>query len=292
MRTKTKIALEKKSTPPNCIARIKSLYPSLTLAEQKVADYILKHPGTIYLSISQLADNCGVGDATVVRFCQKAGYSGYQELRLELAKESVAPTENIFESVTLEDDLKTLVDKISSINSLAIAETSKILDLKELERAIEAIAKARMVVFYGVGASGFTALDAKYKFLRIGILCDAYIDSHLQAMSAATLTPQDVVVGFSYSGSTKDVIDSLAVAKERGAKIICVTNFLKSPITKYADIKLITASHESPLRSEVLSKVPQQHLLDILFTGVSIRLYDQTLSYLTQTAKAVADKLL
>lgn len=276
-----------------CLGLIRSHYPSLTPAEQKIADFILSNPrDVIYMSVTELAEKCEVGDGTVVRFAHDIGLSGYQELKLILSRDLSSSFEYVLEDVLPEDPLEDIVRKITNRNLKAIADTTQLIDMNSLNRAIEAISKARKVEFYGVGASGFTALEAKYKFLRIGVLCDALTDPHLQAMSASTLTPKDVAVGISHSGATKDTIESIKVAKEAGAITICITNFARSPITKFTDIVLLTASPEAPLTSGAIrSIVAQLHVLDLLFTGVAMRLRGQAIKYTERTAQAVLNKL-
>jgi DNA-binding MurR/RpiR family transcriptional regulator len=284
---------EKMQEKVTCLGLIRSYYPSFTPAEQRIADFILSNPRkVIYMSVTELAERCGVGDGTVVRFAQDIGFSGYQELKLTLSRDLVGPFENVLEDVSPEDSLDDIVRKITNKNLKAITDTTRLIDIDSLKKAIEIISQSRKVEFYGVGASGFTALDAKYKFLRIGIVCDALTDPHLQAMSAATLTSKDVAVGISHSGATKDTIDSLKVAKNAGAKTICITNFIHSPITEVSDIVLLTASPESPLASGAIrSKIAQLHILDLIFTGVAMRLGDQALRYTEKTAQAVLNKL-
>jgi len=276
-----------------CLGLIRSHYPSLTPAEQRVADFILNDPGkVIYMSVTELAEKCDVGDGTVVRFAHDIGLSGYQELKLILSRDLSNSFEYVLEDVSPEDSLEDIVRKITNRNLRAIADTTQLISIDSLNRAIEAIYKARRVEFYGVGASGFTALEAKYKFLRIGILCDALTDPHLQAMSASTLNSRDVAIGVSHSGATKDTVDSIKVAKNAGATTICITNFARSPITEFTDIVLLTASPEAPLASGAIrSIVSQLHVLDLLFTGVAMRLGKQALRYTEMTAQAVLNKL-
>ncbi|HRR91186.1 MAG TPA: MurR/RpiR family transcriptional regulator [bacterium] len=276
-----------------CLGLIRSHYPSLTPAEQRVADFILNDPGkVIYMSVTELAEKCDVGDGTVVRFAHDIGLSGYQELKLILSRDLSNSFEYVLEDVSPEDSLEDIVRKITNRNLRAIADTTQLISIDSLNRAIEAIYKARRVEFYGVGASGFTALEAKYKFLRIGILCDALTDPHLQAMSASTLNSRDVAIGVSHSGATKDTVDSIKVAKNAGATTICITNFARSPITEFTDIVLLTASPEAPLASGAIrSIVSQLHVLDLLFTGVAMRLGEQALRYTEMTAQAVLNKL-
>ena len=275
------------------IPRIRSEYSSLPPSEKKVADYVLENPeNIIYLSVSELADKVNVSDSTIIRFCKNVGFKGYQEFKLFVAQDLVVPIENINEDIQMDDDLETVVNKIAYTNKQAIEETLSITDLDALKKAIEAIVKAEKLEFYGVGASGITGFDAKYKFLRIGKDVDCYTDAHLQAMSASTLSEEDVVVGVYHSGSTKDVVDSCRIAHEAGATVICITGHNRSPITKVADIKLLTATRERPLASGALrSKIAQLHVLDMLFTGVALQIKDQTMEYTEKTAKAVLDKL-
>lgn len=277
----------------NVLPKIRSEYNSLPPSEVKVADYVLQNPEEIiYLSVSELATEVDVSDSTIIRFCKDVGFKGYQEFKLFIAQDLVVTIENINEDISENDDLETLSKKITFSNKQAIEETMSVLDLDALKTAIDQILEADKVQFYGVGASGITACDAKYKFLRIGKNVDCYTDAHLQAMSAATLGENDLVVGISHSGSTKDVVDSCKIAGEAGATVICITGHNKSPITRVSDIKLLTATKEGPLGSGALrSKIAQLHMLDLIFTGVSLKQKEKTIEFTEKTAKAVIDKL-
>src|SRR6056297_1469536 len=183
------------------IPRIRSEYKSLPPSEVKVADYVLENPEEIiYLSVSELATAVDVSDSTIIRFCKDVGFKGYQEFKLFIAQDLVVTIENINEDISSDDDLKTLSQKITYSNKQAIDETMSVLNLEDLEKAINKIAEADKIQFFGVGASGITACDAKYKFLRIGKNVDCYTDAHLQAMSASTLNKNDLVIGISHSG--------------------------------------------------------------------------------------------
>jgi len=277
----------------NVILKIQSIYNSLTKAEKKVADYVLENTESIiYLSITELAEKCDTGETTIVRFCRRIGLSGFQEFKLNLAKEIAEPETSIHENISFNDPLEVLVQKITTENTLAISNTVKLLSMSELEKAVDAIINARKIQFYGVGASGYTALDAKYKFMRLGLNVDANLDAHIQAISAVSLTDKDVAVGISFSGSTKDTVETCRLAKEAGAKVIAITNYARSPITSVADIVLLTSAKETPLRSGALtSKIAQLHILDILYTAVAVKLKDKAVKELNKTAKAVLEKL-
>ncbi|MNZ89745.1 HTH-type transcriptional regulator RpiR [compost metagenome] len=137
-----------------------------------------------------------------------------------------------------------------------------------------------------------TAMEAKNKFMRISNKTECSFDSHLQAMSAALMTPQDVAVIISYSGSTKDSIEVAKKAKERGATIIVITRFVKSPLTTYSDLTLLCGANEGPLQGGSLSaKISQLYLLDVLYVEYFKRTYEDSISNKENTAAAVTGKL-
>ena len=276
------------------LARIRSAYASLTPTERKVADYCLEKPEEIiYLSVTQLGERCGVGEATIIRFSQAVGFTGYQALKLSLALELASRQESaVCGTLAPDDSMETLINKITAMNASALQDTSRMVHPRTLEKAVEAISKAKRLFFVGVGTSGITALDAQSKFLRIGMVAFALSDAHHQLMAMANVGPGDTCVGFSHSGSTKDTVDCMRLAKANGAFTIAVTDAFKSPITEYADIVLLTSSAEDPLQGgSMRSKLAQVHMIDLLYTGVAHRLGDAIVELKKKTALSVVDRL-
>ncbi|MED4784815.1 MurR/RpiR family transcriptional regulator [Brevibacillus choshinensis] len=285
-------ALSAGAVKTNTLLQIQSLLPSFTKSEQKVAQIVLTQTeGVIYSSVIDLAEKAEVGETTVLRFCRKIGFRGYQEFKLALAQELVNPVKNLHGEVGEDDSLGIIMQKVTATNRQAIEDTSALFDMEQLERCVEQLRTAGTIHFYGVGTSAVTAQDAKYTCLRIGLRVDAFTESHLQAMAAATLGPGDVAVGLSVSGSTKDTIDSLKVAKEAGATVICITHYRRSPITNVADITLLTAAQEGPLQGGSLAaKMAQLHVLDVICTALTMQNKEKALMYKERTAKAVLER--
>ena len=258
-------------------------------SEKTVAAYVLLHPEEIMnMSVSEAARDIEVGESTVIRFCRALGYKGYQEFKLKLAQDLVEPVEFIHENITFADSAAELSQKVFQTNIKAVGDTMKALDPHMVEVAARALADSGRVDIYGVGYSSFTALDAKLKFVRLGLTADAYGDAHLQAMAAASLKKGDVAIGISHSGSTKDVVDALAAARKAGAATISITNFSPSPITRASDVVLLTASPESPLGGEVLtSRIAQLCVLDVLSVALAVTLGDGCLELIKKTSEAV-----
>ena len=273
---------------------IHARYPLFTQSMRKVADYVLKNPRSIvYLPITELADLCGVSEFSVIKLCRGMGLSGYQELKLLLSKEYVRPLENIHEEVEEGDKLSDIADKLLASHTATLASTRASADMLQLQLAVEAVGKANRVEFYGMGTSASVAKDAYHKFFRLGFNCRYVEDSHMQAMSASMMEPGDVVLAISNSGSTKEVIDALRQARQSGATTICITSHPNAPITKLADIRLITTSPENLYRGEPMeNRFAQLYMIDLLFVSVAIVRKELFISNLEKTRKALTGKKL
>jgi RpiR family carbohydrate utilization transcriptional regulator len=275
-----------------CLIRIKSAMDSFKPSERMIAEFVLKGPErVVQMSISELARDVDVGESTVMRFCRALDYKGYQEFKLRLAQDLVEPVAYIHENISFDDSAGKLAQKIFQTNLQAVQDTMKALDPGMVEVAAKTLTRARRIDIYGAGYSFFTALDAKLKLTRVGLLADAYGDGHLQLMAAASLTARDVAIGISHSGSTKDAVDALSAARKSGAATIAITNFSPSPLTKMADVVLLTASHETPMGGEVLtSRIAQLCVIDVLSVAVAVALGESCLGLIKKTSEAVKKK--
>ena len=279
------------------ITKIKSAYNQLTKAETKVADYILANPkAVLFMSITDLAEACDVGDTSVFRFCKTMDLKGYQEFKMMLSLSISKGQEEVDQftgnNISMEDSFLELAKKVLNTNINALTETYSMIREDEMEKAIVMLHKARRIYFFGVGASMLTAMKAMNKFMRIENKVFCIQDSHMQAMAAATMSPQDVAVAFSYSGATKDTIHVAEVAKRAGAKIICVTRFVKSPLNSYADITLLSGANEGPLQGGSTSaEISQLFLVDLIYTEYYRRYFEQCSVNNEKASASVLEKL-
>jgi DNA-binding MurR/RpiR family transcriptional regulator len=283
-------------TKVDILALIHSKYNNFTNTEKKVADYILLNTNNvIYMSITDLAEACGVGESSVFRFCKTLRLRGYQEFKIALAHNTTLGDEmpQLSSQVTMDDTVDELSSKMLAANINSLTETHNLIVSNDVGEAVDLIIKAERVHFFGVGSSLMTALEAKNKFMRITNKTECSIDSHLQIMSASLMTEADVAVLISYSGSTKDTIEVAKVAKERGAKIIAITRFSKSPLTSFADITLLCGANEGPLQGGSLTaKISQLYLLDLLYTEYFKRTSEVSRINKEHTANSVIEKMM
>ena len=220
------------------------MYNEMGKSEKKVADWLFSHSGELLpYSISDLAYKCESSEATIVRFSKRLGCSGYQDLKLTLAKETdkkvIAPT------ITEEDNCYEIFEKVCNDAYMSLERTKKTLSAASMTEAADAISGSRRVVLIGLGASGSVAEDASNKFLRAGCNSSAYVDTHMQAVAVSQLSHGDVVIGISQSGLSKDIAEAMKMAKSRGAKTIAITSRERSPIARMADIVLLTDTEET-----------------------------------------------
>jgi len=277
---------------PGCFVRIEGTYASLRAAEQRVADFILKHPEElIYLTVTELADRTQTSESTVVRLCQKIGYKGYQEFKIMLARDLVGPVEQVYEHIEPGDSLAELKTKVFQANAQALKDTIEVLSDAELRRAVASIGSARRVEVYGVGGSAPLALDAYHKFMKHGVSCVSLSDGDLMAMSSALLAEGDVALGISHTGTSRDVCDALEKAQRGGATTICITHRSTSPITKFSDIKLFTAAKATAFGSDSMSsRIAQLSIIDTLYAGLALEDYDRSLQRIQRTREASSSK--
>lgn len=257
------------------LVTIRSLLPNLAPVERRVAQAVLDDPqGVAWRSISELARTCGTSATSVVRFCRAIGLRGYPDLRLALAgavaRDDVTSVTMASHDIAPDDDAATITKKIAYADARAVTDTANHLDIATLVQVTEALAKAGRIDIYGVGASGFVALDLQMKLQRIGRPAFAWPDPHMAISSASLRGAGDVAIGLSHTGTTVDTIDVLREARSHGALTVAVTNFPWSPITEVADFVLLTAARETAFRTGAMtSRIAQLTVVDCLFVTLA-----------------------
>jgi RpiR family carbohydrate utilization transcriptional regulator len=264
------------------LERIKAALPALPPAEQRVARLLLADArGFAGLPVAELARRAGVSKPTVVRFCRSVGYDGLADFKRKLAGTVNEGVPFVHHAVDDDDKASDITVKVIDNTVSALLKYRNLAATHAIERAIDALARAcregRRIDFYGVGNSGFVAMDAQHKFFRLGVQAAAMNDGHVQVMSATMLKAGDCAVVFSNSGRSKDLWDATQVAQAQGATVIAVTASA-SPLAQLVQGQpghvLLAADHPedydrySPMVSRLLHLV----IVDVLTTGVALRL--------------------
>lgn len=283
----------------NIRKQIEKGYADLRGSEKLAADYVLEHMEQIPdLSIDRLAHNAGVSQPTVLRMLRSAGFSGYRDfcyrLVAELAKKAGTGEgeKGPMYGYTLDKStpLEEIPFNMAATTQKMLEETIKNFSGKIYQKTVEALANARLIDIYGVENSEATALDLLTKLLYLGLPCRYFSDCYHQQIAAGALTPEDVAVGISYSGESKDTVDSLRKAKKAGARTIAVTNFKDAAISRYADILICTSQEQLMYGDAIFSRSCQILVVDMIYMGIISLDYDRYTDRLKRCEKVVREK--
>jgi DNA-binding MurR/RpiR family transcriptional regulator len=275
-------------------ATIRSELPRMSGSLRKVAEGVLADPAAAtHGSAAELGRRTGTSQATVTRFCRALGLDSYQQLLIELAQEQGAQGAQagpearaaLGPQIGPDDDLEKVIAVVAEADLRALRHTAEQVDREALERAAQALAKARRIDVYGVGGSGIVAHETQARLFGIGCAAHAWTEVHAAETSAALLTPSDAVVAVSHSGTTREVLEPLRLAADRGATTIAVTGDPRSPIARAADITLTSFSGETSFRR---GNFGTRHsvllLVDCLYARVAQLTYERATASIALTA--------
>lgn len=266
----------------------------LTKSGHMVADYLVQHAAEAqYLSISSLARECKVAEATVFRFCRALGFEGYHEMRIALAQANATGALVNQRAPEPDADTATLCEHAGALFMTAINGTQNALSPEAVDKAVALLHSARQVFCLGQGGSMLVANDICARFAGITNKFRTAGDSHMQAITASLMGPEDVLLFVSYSGSTRDMMDTLRLAKENGAKVILITHYDDAPGAALADVVLLCGAQENPLDSgSIPAKLAMLFVANVLVLRYTLDNQELANLSLSRTSQALGCKLL
>lgn len=275
------------------LGRIRALTPSLRRSERKVAELVLASPHALVDSpIASVAGRAGVSEPTVVRFCRSLGYPGFQRFKLALARSLAVGVPYVLEGVTPEESTEDLAAKVLDRHIATLMQARNHVAAARLEQAVDLLAGASRVEFYGHGASGIVAQDAQHKFFRLGLPAVAYVDPHVHAMAATVLPADAVVVAISHTGRSRDLLDSVDLARQRGVAVIAITA-AGSPLAGRCSVALYAdVQEDTDLYTPMASRLVHLALLDVLSVALALRRGPALLEQLERTKRRLQEKRL
>jgi RpiR family carbohydrate utilization transcriptional regulator len=274
------------------LVRLHHLQPGLPPKAARIAAFILQRANDIIrMSITEVAEQVGVAEGSVVSLCRRLGLSGFQELKIELARDLVDPIRFIQEDLQEGDDPLTVSQRIFRAHAASLSETQSLLSGEALKASIHILRKARRIEVYGIGSSAPVAHDLAYRLAQIGLDAKALVDSHGQAVAAAMTGPDVATVTVSHSGSTIETVTATRHAKEAGARTIGITRLGKSPLQRYCDVLLHTVANETRYRPEAMSsRVAQLAIIDTLVSCCALADPERAIANLRKSAMVISEK--
>ena len=210
------------------IEEIQNQYSAFSGNEKKIADYILQNKASIKnMNIKDLAAKVDTSTSSITRFCKRINIDGFVDMKIALRSlASGHPSK----------EMPTVYDDIYGYYTQVIDETNQMIEDQAIETVVDWIKNANKTVIYGIGSSGFTAAELAQRLIRMGLNATGVTDSHLMIINSSIIREDELVIAISNSGETPELIASLEIAKKKKAKIIALTSFKNSSLTKLADV--------------------------------------------------------
>lgn len=268
-------------------SRIKDIYASFTVSEKMIADYFLAHQEEVeQSSAKELALKCGASAATIVRFSRTLGYSGFPALKMDLMVSGKRSFEDLTQELSESESVRNVVATTYSHRLNTLEKTKDLIDENQIQDFVERIYSASAVYLCGIGGSGLVCEDIYQKFTRIGIRTFYSPDNHVNMTCLSGIRKDDVLLAISYSGETKTVIESVAVAKKKGAYVACISRLGKTELSRASDCVFCIPVHENTVRAgAIASRDSSLFVSDVIYLSLFARKLKENKKYLEETKK-------
>ena len=261
------------SVPHNVLERILVGLPTLRRSDRRVAEHIMRDPhATLAATVADTARAAGVSEPTVMRFCAALGFDGFQDFKLQLAQSlalGMPATRSVLDST---DTPQALTDKVFDYTMNSLDWARRHIDHDAVARAIELLAGARRIEFFGFGASWIVAADAQQKFPLFGVPCLVHLDDHQQFIAASMMGSGDVAVAISNTGQTTGLLEIAAAARSGGATVIALSGNRDGDLAQACDLMLLIETLENTdVYTPTISRLAALTVIDVLAVGVAMR---------------------
>jgi DNA-binding MurR/RpiR family transcriptional regulator len=262
---------------------VSNILGNLADKDRRIAEFILQNAGLfVQLPVKKLSQEIAVSEATIVRFCKKIGYDGLLNLKAELQRELLEESDLTLPSspdIFVDDSRNDVAKKIALTLESTVQDTIDLLDMKKLKNIVDQFIAARRVMFVGFGASGLAAMEARDKMNRIGVDSEAFTDRFTMTLKLANLKSDDLVVAFSHSGETPEVVTAFRLAQKAGAHRLAITHSTQSPLNELADTFLLTCGEGERYQGDsIATRVSQLFMIEFLCTEITRHNYKDTAS--------------
>ena len=269
------------------VGKIMRISASLPLSEKKFADALLENSTALTgKTLSQIAMESGASEAAIIRFCKRMGMDGYTQFK-EMLNEENSHRQKCNISISQQDNLPMILTKLYE-NNLEIMKQTLAIEGNDYERVLRHLLRARSVHFFAVGDANVVARLFEIKFTRVGVLCTAPEDIMLQMITANNMTSEDVAIAISYEGRSRNVVEAMRIAKERGAFTVSITRAPKSPLMQCTDVSLMVAANDVSVgKDKVTRRLSDQFILEGLYMGFRSRMGEDGIKKIRDSQRVI-----
>lgn len=275
----------------NVLSRIRTKYHTFSSSQKNVADYVLNNPDEVILkTLNEISHACGVSETTVLRFLHKIEFNSYQLFKINITQELSKNAPNIvYDDVNLDDTVEQIMVKLVTSTISSLKDSLEIIDPDQVKQLVDRIIEAKKILVIGVGASASIATDMYHKMLKLGFDIVCCNDPHLINILSMNLTVDDLLVVFSHSGESREVLDSAYIAVDQRCKVGAITSYSKSTLAHTADYLLCSSSLETKLRSDAMtSRIIQLMIVDFLYISIVVKFKEKIFPQIHRSRIAVA----
>ena len=251
--------------------KIRQEMPKMAAAERRVAEVVNARPNdVIHLSMAVLAKDCGVSDPTIIRFCRRFGFEGYQDFKVNLAQNLVPSAPFHYDKITADDSIENIVRKTCENSLSAIQRALEDLVPAQIEAGAKAIHAANWLAIYATGISEVTAIDAEHKSQRLGFRCSAILGEKRQRTQAGFARPGELALIFSQSGATRQMVEVAKTTRQQGGTVLSITAG-ETPLAAVSDhVIAVTPYDHTELLTPLASRLNHHLVVNMLVTAIAV----------------------
>jgi RpiR family carbohydrate utilization transcriptional regulator len=258
-------------TSASLLQRILQETEAMGTAEKRVARFVSGNPGQVlHMSMARLSQECDVSDPTIMRFCRRFGFQGYQDFKLYLAQSLVPSAPFAYEQIVAGDSVENIVRKTAQNSLNAIQRGLEDIVPAQIGEGAKLLNGAQWIGIYASGISEITALDAEHKFQRLGIRCEALIGRKKQWLHAETTRSNEVALIFSQSGHTKQMVEIATAVRAGGGRVVSIAA-AESPLARISDVVIeVTPYERTELLTPLASRLNHHLVVNMLVTSMAV----------------------
>lgn len=234
------------TSPENILLSIRQLADDMSLRQRMVAEFILANPETLgLLSVTEFAQRAGVSSATMIRFCRKLGYEGFKQFSraVQHALQAEFTAAGRFAQDRERKRRKQGVTQLGSMTKILEAGIQDMLHAiehcsgRDISRCIGIMTEATKIYVVGGLISESLVTLFRHQLAKVTNKVYRLDTSPLNAAtSISCMDSNTLVFAIAYPRYPKETITLTELARERGCKVVVLTNSEISPLTRYADI--------------------------------------------------------
>ena len=242
-----------------------SAHERTPVAEQRVAAFAQAAGARLIdMPLHDIARQCGVSDATVVRFCRREGFRGLKDYKIALSRRTERTAAR---PLTGSESMSEIRQRLIDGSAQALFEMGERLDPAALEQAARSIQASGTLDIYATGGSAPIASYLRHQLIKLGIRTSIYSDPSSMRLSYAGFNRRVTVLSISVTGETIDVLEAQKAAHQAGCVTICLTAHPDSALARVSRIVLETAGGYF-LQESSYARISQLVVVDMLFAAL------------------------